>query len=187
VGRQRLYVLETNSAFQVALRDPEWDDILGPYKLWRAETLPTKPVIFEHDLGREPMDLIRTGHGDMLFLLADRVIELLRKGAVTGWTTYAVEVYGKRGVQIPGYQGFAVTGRCGGAVDTKTQEDGKPVYYLDPNTWDGSDIFLMGDERDCYVTARARDLLKTAEVRNIRWKPVWERVTLYTLAPEATP
>jgi hypothetical protein len=87
VDRQRLYILETNSAFQVALRDPEWEGILGAYKLWRAETLSTEPLVFDHDLGKEPMDLLGTGHGDMLFLLADQVIEHLRRGAVTGWTT----------------------------------------------------------------------------------------------------
>jgi hypothetical protein len=183
VTRQKLYILEIDSAFQVRPRDPAWDGILDAYKLWRAQTLPREPMVFGPDLGKQPMDLIRTGHGYKLFLLADRVVDVLRKGAVTGWTTYPVEIHGKRGVRIHGYQGFAVTGRCGGAVDAGAQEDGRPVYYLDPATWDGSDIFLMGGEGDCYVTEGVRSLLRSAKVRNIRWRPVWERATVYTHAP----
>lgn len=176
--------------FRVATRDRLPD----PFGLLRAEWLPREPIEFKYDMGGKIYDVIATTYG-ILLLLNDRVLNVLRDEGVTGWTTYPVTVTDKKEVQIEGYHGFAVTGRCGCLDDTRRQLIWKPPHradlpayqvwkglYFDEETWDGSDIFCpmgTGDipPRKCamlLVVERVKHALEKARVTNARFGPVSE-------------
>jgi hypothetical protein len=40
--------------------------------------------------------------------------------------------------------------------------------YFDADTWDGTDLFLLGDTAFRIVTARVADAVRAAKLRNIR-------------------
>jgi hypothetical protein len=95
-----------------AVRVRSVEAIADPYALTRAETLPDAPVRFVHDEGSDLHDLMGTSYA-VVDLLSDRAIRVLIDRRFTGWTTYEVEIRNRGGDLIPGYQGLAVTGRCG--------------------------------------------------------------------------
>jgi hypothetical protein len=158
-----------STALQVGPRDENWDAFRDAPPLWRAEMLPSEPVVFDYDLGRSPTDVISTGHGDKLLLLSDRMIAALRNEGFTGWTVYPVEVYRGRGRRVDGYQGFAVTGRCN-ATGAEVLRQG-----LTPDIWDGSDLFLLEDASACIVVDRVKEALEAKKLQNVRFTPFVER------------
>lgn len=105
---------------------------------------------------------------------------------ITGWTTYPVEVYGRRGEPLPGYHGFTVTGgecrrdRSRSQVITKqTVPGGKPfeVYkglYFFEEDWDRSDIFIVRRYGGIVVTEKVYKILKRAKVTNVKLTPLLE-------------
>lgn len=114
------------------------------------------------------------------------VVELLRANGVTGWATYPVEVYGRKGEPLPGYHGFAVTGReCrrdrsrSQVVTKQAVPGGEPfeVYkglYFYEEDWDGSDIFRVSSSGGTIVTEKVYKSLKRAKVTNVRLTPLPE-------------
>ena len=137
-------------------------------------------------MGGKPRDLVATAYGTV-DLLSDRVIQIFRDGGYTGWTTFPVEVYGKHGERIEGYHGFAVTGRCGPIVWSKGKKVRKPPpvpwgqsydawvgMYFDPDSWDGSDIFLPEACASTIVVEKVMLALTKAKVTNIKFESLTE-------------
>lgn len=154
--------------------------------LARGDALPDEPLICRHHMGGRPRDLVGTGYGTV-DLLSDRVISILRDSGFTGWKTFPVEVYGKRGERIEGYHGFSVTGRCGPIDWSKGKKVRKPPpvpwgegydawvgMYFDPATWDGSDIFVPEETAYTIMVERVVTALKKAKVTNMTFKPLTE-------------
>jgi hypothetical protein len=120
-----------------------------------------------------------------LICISERVARLLRVNSITGWTTYPVEVYGRKGELLPGYHGFAVTGgeckRDRSRSEILTRQavpEGEPfqVYrglYFDEADWDGSDIFLIRNH-GIAVTQKVSNLLKKSRVTNVQLIPLVE-------------
>ena len=165
------------------------DDIKEPYTLMKGEALPSEPIVFEYSCGGKPRDVIGTEFA-VLELFSDRVIDILRNEGFTGWTTYPVEVYGKKGERIEGYHGFAVTGRCGPIDNSRSRQivvpppvpEGQPGpgwqgLYFEPDTWDGSDIFTPQGGW-VFVVGAVRKALKRAKVKNLYFKSLAEVVRL---------
>jgi len=75
----------------------------------------TFPVVFEgkKSCGKRLRDFLNTGYGDYFFLIADRVRDVFEANGLTGWKTYPVEVYDKKGAPVPGYHGISILGKCG--------------------------------------------------------------------------
>ncbi len=120
-----------------------------------------------------------------LVCISKRVSELLRMNNITGWTTYPVEVYGRKGEPLPGYHGFAVTGnecrrdRSRSQILTRQAVPGgepfkvyKGLYFYEED-WDGSDIFLIHNH-GIVVTQKVRNLLKKFKVTNVQLIPLVE-------------
>ncbi|MEW6179160.1 MAG: DUF1629 domain-containing protein [Chloroflexota bacterium] len=120
-----------------------------------------------------------------LVCISERVSELLRMNKITGWTTYPVEVYGRRGEPLPGYHGFAVTGnecrrdRSRSQILTRQAVPGgepfkvyKGLYFYEED-WDGSDIFLIRNH-GIVVTQKVHNLLKKSKVTNVQLIPLVE-------------
>jgi hypothetical protein len=152
----------------------------------RAESLPLQPLVCRHHMGGKPRDLVGTSYAT-LDLLSDRVIQIFRDGGYTGWTTFPVEMFGKRGERIEGYHGFAVTGRCGPVIWAKGKKVRKPPrvpwgqsydawagMYFDPDSWDGSDIFVPEATAYTIVVEKVMLALTKAKVTNIKFEPLTE-------------
>ena len=112
------------------------------------------PVVFRehpHDSGKRFRDVLDNRSIDG-YLISDRMKRILEENNVTGWQTYPIVMYDKRGNEIKGYHGFSVTGRCGGEFqllyDKKSTRYGAADGYegasIDLEQWDGSEIFKMG-------------------------------------------
>jgi len=151
-----------------------------------AERLPEKPIVCRHSMGGKPRDLVGTGYGTMI-LLSSRVVGILREKEFTGWTTYPVEVYGKRGERIDGYHGFAVTGRCGPVHWNKARRERRPPpvpngcgydvlvgAYISPRSWDGTDIFMPKGTTYIIVLEPVMQALTKAKVSNIGFERLTE-------------
>lgn len=172
----RLYTLD--DAFVYGTLRASADEDLDSIVIHRAEKLPSKPVVFRHFMGGRPRDLV--GSGDILHIMSERVISILRAGPFTGWTTYPIELYGKKGERIEGYHGFAVTGRCGRIQWRKGKKVRKPApvpggqpydawvgMYFNPKSWDGSDIFVPKGMTCTIMTEPVMQALAKAKVTNI--------------------
>ena len=188
----------------------EW--VRRSLRLTRGELRPAEPIVVRHYMGgANPSDVVWTGAAYPM-LVHSRVLDVLLDHRFSGWSTYAVEVYGKHGEHFPDYHGFSFTGRCGAVhyrADSLFQKlfpaMAVPYYrglYFDPATWDGSDLFapvpIDGRGKETAhtfalgVVVRA---LRKAKVRNVQFTPApdyesdagWVRVedVIASGAPEA--
>jgi hypothetical protein len=108
--RQNLFELSDpllNSAFTGTV-GPEAYDVMR--KAVRGEVVPADPIVVTHSMGGRLRDFIWISLEPVVH---ERVIETLLSVSITGWATYAVQVYERDGRAVPDYHGFAITGRCG--------------------------------------------------------------------------
>ena len=143
------------------------------------------PIVFKHEYGSKLRDILDTGWAS-LHLISDSLKELLETNGLTGWKTFPVKVLTKKNEEIPGYQGFSITGRCG-AIDYKKGElikkrliPGGPLWksrkgvYIGLDQWDGSDFFIPKESRWIVVSQRAAELLKKSKLTNIELRNLAE-------------
>ncbi len=152
--------------------------------LLRGEWIPKRPVIVRHQMGGAPRKVIWTSFADVL-IVDQEVVQLFRANGFKGWTTYPVEVHGKTDEVIEGYQGLAITGRCGHIDDSKSKTvminypAGKfpklRGLYFDPETWDGSDLFMSSEKsRWIFVLESIKVALQKAKLRNTSFRKLTE-------------
>ncbi len=133
------------------------------------------PVVFReapHDGGKRFRDVLDNRSIDG-YLISDRMKRILEENNVTGWKTYPIVMYDKRGNEIKGYHGFSVTGRCGGEFhylyDIKSTRC-KGAYEgasIDLDQWDGSEMFMIGEKTRCsriIITKRVYKLFKEHKI-----------------------
>lgn len=96
--------------------------------------------------GKRMRDILDTRHPP-LYLISDRFKVILEESGITGWKSYPIALFDKKGNHVNGYNGFSITGRAGKMqkYDQLPLECGYSAdadgYYFDINTWDGSDLF----------------------------------------------
>jgi len=129
--------------------------------LIRGEYRPKEAVLFRYQLGGAPNDLVETTLPG-LYLLSNRVIEVLETARFTGWTSYPVRITGKGGEEISGYRGLSITGRCN-PVDWPERLNPS----RQPPFWDGSDIFLILNRNMIGVTNRVYAALNALQLSNV--------------------
>ncbi len=118
--------------------------------------------------------------------ISQRVIELLEENHFTGWSTYPVEVYGRKGEPLPGYHGFAIKSYAGMQDISRSQIVTKPPFhplgtpwtayrgfFFDESKWDGSDIFRVSG-LFIVVTQRVKEAFKKARITNVMFEPLPE-------------
>ena len=146
-------------------------------RLIYGELRPLAPISYRFVTGQTPKDLVGTGYPGR-FLLAERVFNALRCERCTGWSTYPVRLLGADGLEISGYQGLAITGRCGHPDNSRRQvievlPFGKFArvrgLYLDEKTWDGTDVFFLQGSYHICVTDAARRAIMALPPSNIRF------------------
>jgi len=122
-----------------------------------------KNNVFTVDEGNKFYDLI-CYQDPWNFAISERFKNLLEENKVTGWDCYPIII---EGVDLK-YYGFQVIGRAG--IIREYDEDGDRVYgttYVDVNTWDGSDIFCIGDTAIKVISPKIEELLLKNKITNV--------------------
>lgn len=129
------------------------------------------PIIFreQRDSGKRFRDVLDNRGGEML--ISDRLKQLLFDNNITGWKSYPIRMYDKRGNEVYGYSGFSVTGRCGGTLEYRTDKvcyaNGYRFFEglsFDIAQWDGSDIFMVNGNRSIIITKLVYKLFKAHKI-----------------------
>lgn len=162
-----------------ALRLSSRDLLDDPAGIARAEVKVTAPITFVREEGTETMDLVGTAYV-VLFLVSDRFIRVLREGGFTGWGTFPVHLERVEGATPDGHRGLVVTGRCGPIDDELSQEAIVPPPFpggrssrqlrglcFQPETWDGSDVFMPKSGGWVFVVEEVKDALEAAGMTNV--------------------
>ena len=144
-------------------KHPEWQLIRGNYDGIDF------PVIFKQEGGKKLVDILGTGWCG-LYLISDRMKKALKENHLTGWKTYPVKVYDKKGNEVFGYNGFSITGRCSELDHTKSEIIEKQFVPNGPfskyykgvwiDQWDGTDFFMPANTGHHIITKKAADVLK---------------------------
>jgi hypothetical protein len=136
------------------------------------------PLAFQQCGGSLLKDLVDTGFSG-LYLISDRMKEVLIGKKLTGWRSYEIRLVDRTGVEIGGYSGLSILGRCGPIDISKslvtqkhlTREGPLSTYYrglfIGVDRWDGSDFFLPLPYYAPMVTAKAANVLRKANLSNI--------------------
>lgn len=131
-------------------------------------------------MGGKPMDFLWSGRTPIA-CVSKRVVDLMSEYQLTGWATYPVEVYDRKGSPLPDYYGFAVTGRVGERDRSRSGVIEVPVYpgsknshkvykgfFFDEESWDGSDFCTISGTYYQIVTQAVHDVFKRNKVNNVR-------------------
>lgn len=118
--------------------------------------------------------------------ISKRVVRLLQKSDVSGWSTYPVEVIDDKGRLLADYHGLVVSGAICLADYTRSNVVTKPppaprgrsydVYrglYFDADEWDGSDMFWVGRVR--VVVEKVKKIFEQNDVKNVCFTRLSER------------
>lgn len=144
------------------------------------------PIVWResrYDSGKKMRDIL-DNRSISFFLISDRLKKVLEDNNITGWKSYPIIIYDKKGNLVEGYNGFSVTGRAGDFIsDTPflKYKDIKDWYkeggvgsYFDLSTWDGSDIFKLSNVGMIIVTEKVIKLFKEHKITACEYVKVSE-------------
>ena len=143
------------------------------------------PVIYEQmrdEYGKKRMRDILDMRYPPLYIISDRMKHLLEDNKITGWCSYPILLYDKKGNVISGYNGFSYTGRAKEVADlsehthTIRYDYGNSDITYGPSfsdeTWDGSDIFMIEGVWAVIVTAKVMKILKDNKITACKFQPL---------------
>jgi hypothetical protein len=176
----------SHRALRVERFDAEWmthDDVMN--LAWGQLCL-EQPLKMRGFMGSQVADVLWTGYPPLV-CVSTKVVEFLTENEATGWATYPVEVYDRRGDPLPGYHGFAMTGphckrdRSRSEIVTRPHPANaeRPVehykgLYFDESGWDGSDIFRVYSFGGTVVTEKVYRLFRKHRIANVRFTRLTE-------------
>jgi hypothetical protein len=141
------------------------------------------PVIFKQDSGKNFTDILDTGWSSF-YLISDRMKSILEENHLTGWKTFPIKLYNKKGVEIFGYHGLSITGRCAPTDYRKSEIIEKRLVPTGPigkyykgivvDEWDGSDFFIPEGTTRPLVSKKAAEILKKNKITNLYLKNISE-------------
>ena len=146
-------------------------------KLLLGEWTPESPMAVHWRHGSPDPGGVARGTSLGLYYLSQEVQSRLSSDAITGWSTYPIELYDKHGARVPGYAGMSVLGRCG-ELDLSRGRLGQPTnrkfakhvgLHFDEASWDKSDIFCPQGSCQVIVRKRVRDLFVRHSIDGIRF------------------
>ncbi len=162
--------------------DPRWgrpDFDQWADQLLRGEAEADPPLRLVHKMGGKPADVMWSTFISFV-VISERVVELLRAHGFTGWKTYAVEIYDRKGQHLPGYFGLGVTGRVGRRDPWRSPvvdkppivPGGKPYQvrkglFFQDDFWDGSDFCCLEVGIEIIVTRRVAQAFQKAGIGRI--------------------
>ncbi len=137
------------------------------------------PIIFKQKYGSKLNDILDTGHAGF-FLISDRMKSILEENRLTGWKTFPIQLYDKKGKEISGYQGFSVIGKCGPTrydnceiIEKRLVPNGPLCKYykgVSIDTWDGDDFVTPEGTYETFISKRAADILMKNKISNMELK-----------------
>lgn len=137
------------------------------------------PVIFKQEYGENLKDILDTGWPS-LYLISDRMKAILEANLLTGWQTFPIKLFDKKGNEIFGYHGFSITGKCSPTMYENCEIIEKRMVPNGPlckfykgvfiDKWDGSDFFTPEGTYDTFITKKAADVLKKSKITNMQLK-----------------
>jgi len=121
--------------------------------------------IFRVDEGNKFFDLI--GYQDPWnFAISERFKNVLEENNIKGWNCYPIII---ENVELK-YFGFQIISRAG--LLAEYDEDGDMVYgtiKVDVDTWDGSDIFCIGNTAIMVITSKLYESIKGSKISNVEF------------------
>ena len=160
--------------------------------LFKGEIELKELLNYDYNFGTKLYDLINSGFAG-IYLLSNKVINLLKENQISGWMTYPCNLFDKQKNEVLGYSLFSVKGRCGPIDRLKSErhikqytQTGKPVdilkgLYFEMDTWDGSDIFSPEGTLYTFVNEKVKEILIKNKVTNI----LFDRITdIETIQPK---
>ncbi len=139
------------------------------------------PVIFKQNSGMNLLDILDTGYAN-LFLISEKLKSVLNEKKLTGWKTYPIKLYDKKGLEIVGYHGFSVIGHCGPIICEKSEIIEKRLIPTGPlvkfykgiffnlESWDGSDFFSPEGTVRILVNENVTNALREYNITNTKVK-----------------
>lgn len=134
------------------------------------DNMPTLIWLQDGNYGNKLRDVLHCGQS--LYLISDRFKNILNEFELTGWKSYPILLYDKKGRQIEGYNGFSIIGKAGDMhkFDVPPIELGyspkSAGYYFEFDKWDGSDIFRVFPSH-IIITKRFAETLLSHKVSGI--------------------
>lgn len=124
------------------------------------------PVVYRQFDGKRLRDMLDMRYDGNCFLISDRMKRIFKENEFTGWETYPVLLFDKKGHEIKGYSGFTVIGRGGQRkyllpkqeVDKMVKEEKAKYIEWDISQWDGTDIFRI-DPNYVMITDRVKKIM----------------------------
>ena len=148
----------------------KWNLILGNYEGIKF------PLIFKVFQGTRWNDVVNTGWPS-LYLISERMKNLLEENNLTGWQTFPVKVLDKKDNEITGYYGFSVTGRCNALLDYRQSPIIEKQYiangpivkfykgvFFNIDSWDKSDFFFTENYYAIFITKKVSEILKKNKI-----------------------
>lgn len=160
------------------------------HALLSGERRPRQPLLFEVSGGIRPMDLIGTEFAGV-YLISPRFQAALSHGSFSGWGLIEASV---SGTTIERYRLLVISGRCGPIEDSRSERllipspsGGEAVggwrgLLFDPDTWDGSDLFLPRNTFHTIVVDRVRDVVIRERLTNVTFERITEIERLWSVA-----
>lgn len=162
-----------------------WPTLEQQKDLTRGAYYPPGLLQFDVARGTQPTDVLWSNSVHPMFISA-RLMALLVEHQITGWATYPVELFDRKGQHLPGYHGFAITGAMCERDRSRSQVIEKPpvvpngqpyqVYrglYFIESQWDGNDMFWV-QHGGKVVTERVYRLFRKHKIVNARFTPLSE-------------
>lgn len=138
------------------------------------------PVMFKQEGGEGLTDVLDTGWPG-LYLISDRLKNILEENSLSGWHTFSISLISKDDRVISGYFGLSILGRCGPisydnceTIQKQMSHNG-PVtkyykgLYIGLDKWDGTVFFLPEKNYGAIVTEKAMRSMINNGVTNIQF------------------
>ncbi len=161
----------------------KFNSTLNARSVTRGEISIEQPIKITWGMGSNIFpDVIYTTSASII-IISNRIVASFKNSEVTGWRTYEINLFDKKGSEVSGYSGLVVTGRC----DTTDLSKSSVVLFqypamlvprfkgtfFPPESWDGSDLFMSRkDEKDnttstVYVTKKVKEIFEDLKVENV--------------------
>ncbi len=179
----------SSTTFQAHLISKPKSESNSQWRLIAGEYNCDHPIIFKHVYGKKLEDILDTGWPS-LYLISDKMKNILEQENLTGWKTFIIQVLDKSGQEIKGYHGLSITGKCGSIDFSQCELIEKQLIYEGPiskyykglyiglDKWDGSDLFLPEGTFQIITTQKAMDAFKKNKLTNIKFENLVDVETL---------
>lgn len=136
------------------------------------------PFLFRQKYGNKLYDIIDTGTVS-LYLISFKIKSILEKNLLTGYEIFTIRVFDKKGVEISGYYGLSITGKCGkidynkSEIIQKEAEGSRRAHkvykglHIGLDKWDNTDFFLPDGTSYIIISAKAANILKKEKLSNL--------------------